>query len=135
MSYDELVDMLALQVANLSTYKSDVGATDRSVLEASPVARREAVRATGSSSTAGPVSAPVIASVPGSGPDQNGFSTPRDGHVMITGTGALTKDGTPYLGGLWTWDPEIRSNGQVSSDFQTVLPPTAVATMTVRLSF
>ncbi len=59
----------------------------------------------------------------------HGFNTPRDGHVMITGTG------TTPLGGLWTWDPEIRSTGQIASDYQTVMPPTASAYVTVRLTF
>ena len=59
----------------------------------------------------------------------HGFHTPRDGHVMITGTGDQP------LGGLWTWDPEIRSTGQVASDYQTVMPPAASAAVTVRLSF
>src|SRR2546427_370600 len=41
----------------------------------------------------------------------NGFNTPRDGHVMITGTG------TQALGDQWTWDPELRNPSQVQSDY------------------
>jgi hypothetical protein len=56
---------------------------------------------------------------------QHGFSTPRDGRVKQV----------RELGGLWTWDPEIRSAGNLSATFQTVLPPTAAASMVVRLGF
>jgi TonB-dependent SusC/RagA subfamily outer membrane receptor len=53
----------------------------------------------------------------------HGFSTYRDGRVEIP------------LGGLWTWDPEIRSTGQIQSDFQTVLPPLSSVLVTLRFSF
>jgi hypothetical protein len=33
------------------------------------------------------------------------------------------------------WDPEIRANGQLSNGFQTILPPTASFTSTLRLTF
>ena len=56
---------------------------------------------------------------------QDGFGTRRDGRVGQV-------DG---LGGLWTWDPEIRSVDQVAATFQTVLPPTASATVVVRLGW
>ena len=56
---------------------------------------------------------------------QDGFGTRRDGRVGQV-------DG---LGGLWTWDPEIRSAGQISATFQTVLPPTATASVVVRLGW
>jgi TonB-linked SusC/RagA family outer membrane protein len=56
---------------------------------------------------------------------EHGFSTPRDGRV----------DARDGLGGQWTWDPELRSTGSVQADFQTVMPPLASATLTVRLSF
>ncbi|MBI4502300.1 MAG: SusC/RagA family TonB-linked outer membrane protein [Gemmatimonadetes bacterium] len=56
---------------------------------------------------------------------QDGFSTKRDGRVGQV-------DG---LGGLWTWDPEIRSANEVSATFQTVLPPTASASVVVRLGW
>ena len=56
---------------------------------------------------------------------QDGFNTRRDGRVGQV-------DG---LGGLWTWDPEIRSAGEISATFQTVLPPTASASVVVRLGW
>jgi TonB-linked SusC/RagA family outer membrane protein len=56
---------------------------------------------------------------------EHGFDTYRDGRVMA-------RDG---LGGQWTWDPEIRSTGSVQADYQTVMPPLASATLTLRLSF
>ncbi len=54
---------------------------------------------------------------------KHGVGTPRDGRVDAE------------RGGLWTWDPEMRSMGDVQADFQTVLPPTASANLTFRLSF
>jgi hypothetical protein len=54
-----------------------------------------------------------------------GFDTPRDGRVPQV----------REIGGEWTWDPEMRSTGQLAGDFQTVLPPTASAVMTLRFSF
>ncbi len=54
---------------------------------------------------------------------KHGWSTPRDGRVDAE------------RGGLWTWDPEMRSMGDVQADFQTVLPPTASANITFRVSF
>jgi hypothetical protein len=61
----------------------------------------------------------------------NGFNTPRDGHVIITGWNS----GNTPLGGLWTWDPELRSTGQIATEYQTVMPPAASANVTVRLTF
>jgi hypothetical protein len=52
-----------------------------------------------------------------------GFGTPRDGRVPQI----------DELGDEWTWDPEIRSTGQISGDYQTVLPPTVSVNMTLRL--
>ena len=54
-----------------------------------------------------------------------GFDTPRDGRVPQV----------REIGGEWTWDPEIRSNGQIAGDYQTVLPPTASVVMSLRFSF
>ncbi|MSR07887.1 MAG: SusC/RagA family TonB-linked outer membrane protein [Gemmatimonadetes bacterium] len=54
---------------------------------------------------------------------EHGFNTRRDGRV------AQVDD----IGGLWTWDPEIRSSGNLSASFQTVLPPTASVVAVVRL--
>jgi hypothetical protein len=33
------------------------------------------------------------------------------------------------------WDPEVRGNGQASVGYQTVMPPTASAIVTLRLNF
>jgi hypothetical protein len=33
------------------------------------------------------------------------------------------------------WDPEIRANGRLSNGYQTILPPTASVTATLRLTF
>jgi hypothetical protein len=54
-----------------------------------------------------------------------GFDTPRDGRVPQV----------REIGGEWTWDPEIRSTGQIAGDYQTVLPPLASFVMAVRFSF
>lgn len=54
---------------------------------------------------------------------EHGFATPRDGRVE------------PPIGGVWVWDPEIRSSGQVSTNLQTVMPPFTSATITMRFSF
>jgi len=54
---------------------------------------------------------------------RHGWSTPRDGSIR------------EELGGLTVWDPEVRSTGQASAGYQTVLPPTANATITLRLGF
>jgi hypothetical protein len=54
---------------------------------------------------------------------QHGWSTPRDGAVRES------------IANMITWDPEVRSTGQAAVDYQTVLPPAASATMTIRLSF
>ena len=52
--------------------------------------------------------------------------------AKLPATGAEQIDG---LGDEWTWDPEIRSNSQIGGDYQTVLPPTASVTATLRLGF
>jgi TonB-linked SusC/RagA family outer membrane protein len=54
-----------------------------------------------------------------------GFDTPRDGRVPQV----------REIGGEWTWDPEMRSTGQIAGDFQTVLPPVASFVTAVRFSF
>lgn len=54
---------------------------------------------------------------------QHGWSTPRDGSVREP------------LANMIVWDPEVRGTGQASVGYQTVMPPTASATMTLRLSF
>lgn len=54
---------------------------------------------------------------------QNGWNTARDGSVREP------------LAGMTVWDPEVRGTGQLSVGYQTVMPPTASATMTLRLTF
>ena len=55
--------------------------------------------------------------------EQHGWNTSRDGEVY---TGIA--DGH-------TWDPEIRAVGSRSNGFQTILPPTASFTTTLRVTF
>jgi outer membrane receptor protein involved in Fe transport len=54
---------------------------------------------------------------------QHGWDTYRDGRVIEP------------LANMITWDPEVRATGDNSVGYQTVLPPTASATMSLRLSF
>jgi TonB-dependent starch-binding outer membrane protein SusC len=54
---------------------------------------------------------------------QHGWNTPRDGSV---------KDA---IAGQTIWDPEVRSTGDNSVGYQTVLPPAASATLTFRVNF
>jgi hypothetical protein len=54
---------------------------------------------------------------------ENGWRTSRDGQVNVP------------IAGQKVWDPEIRANGQLSNGFQTILPPTASFTSTLRLTF
>lgn len=54
---------------------------------------------------------------------QHGWDTPRDGSVREP------------IANMITWDPEVRATGQAAVGYQTVLPPTASATLTLRLSF
>lgn len=54
---------------------------------------------------------------------QHGWDTPRDGSVREP------------IANMITWDPEVRATGQAAVGYQTVLPPTASATLSVRLSF
>jgi hypothetical protein len=54
---------------------------------------------------------------------EEGWGTPRDGSV------------TEKIAGMTVWDPEVRSTGGNAVGYQTVLPPTASLTMTLRLSF
>jgi len=54
---------------------------------------------------------------------QDGWNTSRDGLVKIE------------IADQHVWDPEIRAVGQLSSGFQTILPPTASFTTTLRLTF
>lgn len=54
---------------------------------------------------------------------QHGWNTPRSGMVRES------------LANMIVWDPEVRGTGQASVGYQTVMPPTASATLTLRLSF
>jgi len=54
---------------------------------------------------------------------QHGWNTSRDGQINVD------------IAKQHVWDPEIRAVGQLSNGFQTILPPTASFTATVRLSF
>ena len=54
---------------------------------------------------------------------QDGWKTSRDGMIKIN------------IADQHVWDPEIRAVGQLSSGFQTILPPTASFTTTLRLTF
>ena len=54
---------------------------------------------------------------------ENGWNTSRDGQVNVP------------IAGQKVWDPETRANGQLSNGFQTILPPTASFTTTLRLTF
>jgi hypothetical protein len=56
---------------------------------------------------------------------EHGWGTPRDGHILVPVGGRS----------MITWDPEVRSTGQAATGYQTVLPPTASATMMLRISF
>jgi len=55
---------------------------------------------------------------------QHGWNTPRDGSVREP------------LADMIVWDPEVRGTGQATGfSYQTVMPPTASATLTLRFTF
>ena len=54
---------------------------------------------------------------------QDGWKTSRDGMIHIP------------IADQHVWDPEIRAVGDLSNGFQTILPPTASFTTTLRLTF
>ena len=54
---------------------------------------------------------------------QHGWNTSRDGEIYVD------------IANQHVWDPEIRAVGQLSNGFQTILPPTASFTTTLRLTF
>jgi hypothetical protein len=54
---------------------------------------------------------------------QHGWNTSRDGEIRVD------------VADQHVWDPEIRANGQLSNGYQTILPPTASITATLRLTF
>jgi outer membrane receptor protein involved in Fe transport len=54
---------------------------------------------------------------------QHGWNTSRDGEIRVD------------VADQHVWDPEIRANGRLSNGYQTILPPTASFTATLRLTF
>lgn len=54
---------------------------------------------------------------------QQGWNTSRDGEVYVP------------VDNQHVWDPELRAVGQLSNGYQTILPPTASFTTTLRLNF
>jgi hypothetical protein len=54
---------------------------------------------------------------------QEGWNTSRDGEIYVD------------INHQHVWDPEIRAVGQLSNGYQTILPPTASFTTTLRLTF
>ena len=54
---------------------------------------------------------------------EEGWDTPRSGMITVP------------LADMIAWDPEIRATGQLSNNYQTVMPPTASLTATVRLRY
>jgi TonB dependent receptor len=54
---------------------------------------------------------------------QHGWNTSRDGQINVD------------VAGQHVWDPEIRAVGNLSNGYQTILPPTASFTSTLRLTF
>ncbi len=54
---------------------------------------------------------------------QHGWSTPRDGSVREP------------LADMITWDPEVRATNQTAIGYQTVMPPAASATLSLRFTF
>jgi hypothetical protein len=55
--------------------------------------------------------------------EQHGWNTSRDGRIKVD------------VADQYTWDPEIRAVGSRSNGFQTILPPTASFTTTIRVTF
>jgi TonB-linked SusC/RagA family outer membrane protein len=56
---------------------------------------------------------------------EHGWNTYRDGSIRVPVANRS----------MITWDPEVRSTGQAATGYQTVLPPTASATVTFRVGF
>jgi len=54
---------------------------------------------------------------------QHGWNTSRDGEIYVD------------VNNQHVWDPELRAVGQLSNGYQTILPPTASFTTTLRLTF
>lgn len=54
---------------------------------------------------------------------EDGWGTSRDGSITVP------------IANMIAWDPEIRGSGVRSNNYQTIMPPTASATVSVRLRF
>jgi TonB-linked SusC/RagA family outer membrane protein len=54
---------------------------------------------------------------------QHGWNTSRDGEIYVD------------IANQHVWDPELRAVGSLSNGYQTILPPTASFTTTLRLTF
>jgi len=54
---------------------------------------------------------------------QHGWNTSRDGEIYVD------------VANQHVWDPEIRAVGSLSNGYQTILPPTASFSTTLRLTF
>ncbi len=54
---------------------------------------------------------------------EEGWGTPRNGSITVP------------LADMIAWDPEIRAMGQLSNNYQTVMPPTASLTFTLHLTY
>src|SRR5690606_6718756 len=53
----------------------------------------------------------------------HGWGTPRNGSIRVP------------IADMIVWDPEVTSTGQLANNYQTVMPPTASLTFTVRLRY
>ncbi len=54
---------------------------------------------------------------------EEGWGTPRNGSITVP------------LADMIAWDPEVRATGQLSNNYQTVMPPTASLTFTLHLTY
>jgi TonB-linked SusC/RagA family outer membrane protein len=54
---------------------------------------------------------------------EEGWGTPRSGMITVP------------LADMIAWDPEIRAMGQLSNNYQTVMPPTASLTFTIHFTY
>ncbi|HSJ32859.1 MAG TPA: SusC/RagA family TonB-linked outer membrane protein [Longimicrobiales bacterium] len=54
---------------------------------------------------------------------EEGWGTPRNGSIRVP------------LADMLVWDPEVSSTGELANNYQTVMPPTASLTLSVRLQY
>jgi hypothetical protein len=54
---------------------------------------------------------------------EEGWGTPRNGSIRVP------------LADMLIWDPEVSSTGELANNYQTVMPPTASITLSVRLQY